>query len=101
VARSKRRTPPQIVDLPSPQAELVDRAMERDRTYFAANPDEEWYVRPALVGEWGAYFGIHAPFVLVRQIAPGLRLRQPVSERVAGMLAGAKADGIVVFFTES
>jgi hypothetical protein len=101
VTRRERRTLPQIVDLPSPQRELVDRAMAHDRAYFAANPDEEWYVRPALVGEWGAYFGIHAPFVLVRAVVPGIRMRQPISERQAGMLAGAKADGIVVFFTES
>ena len=67
-----------VLDAPSPYGELIDKVMDRDREYFRRNPGERVYVRPYVPGElWPLRY--EADFVEVEQVAPGVRLRRPVS----------------------
>ena len=55
----------------------LDHALERDRAYFAAHPDQTYYDRPLIPGEFGDGGG--SGIVRVTQIAPGLRNRRVIA----------------------
>lgn len=60
----------------------IEQAMERDRTYFDAHPSRPRYVRRRIPGEFGPREGMsavqQATHVLVTQLQPGIRSRQPI-----------------------
>jgi hypothetical protein len=72
--------------LREPFATIVDRVNERDRAYFRAHPTEGAYLRPYVPGEYPpemlADMGAEAPdqdaWVLVWNVTPGIRCREPV-----------------------
>jgi hypothetical protein len=57
---------------------LVDKVMDRDREYFEQHPGETEYLRPYVPGELHPLEFKDATDVLVTQISPGIRTRQPV-----------------------
>ena len=59
----------------SPQCE---EASEQDRLWFDAHPERTVCLRPAIPGEFPPGLADDCPYVLVRQVVPGLRLREPV-----------------------
>ena len=52
-------------------------ASEQDRRYFAAHPGETIYCREAIRGEFPPGLAAGYAYVLVTQLKPGLRVRQP------------------------
>jgi hypothetical protein len=70
----------------------AERASERDRRFFRDNPTETSYLRRYAPGEFPpkalASIGAKPPerrsWVLVKQIVPGFRVRQPIGRIVAG-----------------
>lgn len=77
--------------------DAVEAACDRDRAYFAANPEEEWYVRASVPGEYPGDW----PFVLVRAWGPGVRTRTVLSAAAADQLRVCRAAGVEVFFPEN
>jgi hypothetical protein len=59
----------------SPECE---EASEQDRLWFDGQPQRTACLRPALPGEFPPRLADDCPYVLVWQVVPGLRLRQPV-----------------------
>lgn len=58
-------------------ADPVERACAADRQWFADHPGATARIRPHVAGEFGAYEPERpGGFVVVRQIAPGMRTRQ-------------------------
>jgi hypothetical protein len=55
-----------------------EEASEQDRVWFAAHPQGTPCLRPVIHGEFPPGLADDCPYVLVRQLVPGLRLRQPV-----------------------
>jgi hypothetical protein len=57
-----------------------EQACEDDRAYFAAHPGTRSYVQRRIAGEFPAFVPIQPgyQYVLVTQLAPGVRTRQPV-----------------------
>lgn len=56
--------------------DVEDRASESDRIWFEAHPHLPYRLRPALEYELGLP---HGKYVLVRQVAPGFRVRVPIT----------------------
>ncbi len=61
---------------------VMDRVSARDRRYFARHRERDWYVRPCVAGEYGAYERepeyAMASHTMVEQIMPGYRVRSPM-----------------------
>jgi hypothetical protein len=78
--------------IPKPFATIVDRVNDRDRELFAANPGKPCYLRPYVPGEFPpaslAAMGVDLPsqdsWILVHNIALGVRSRQPIGHMVHG-----------------
>ena len=85
---TRRHIVPPVNRLREPFATIVDRVMERDREFFHANPAARSYQRPYIPGELSpdalAALGGTAPpqdaWVIVDQIAPGIRVRRVVRQ---------------------
>lgn len=86
-SREKRERRQPVVHPPSRFAEIIDAASERDREFFENHPGQEYCLRPYVPGEFwiGPALDSGEPplaqdsWVLVRQVAPGIRMRRPVS----------------------
>jgi hypothetical protein len=72
----------QVPDLPEPYASLVDAVCQRDAEFFAAYPDSRGSVRRPYMpgGFYPMTFDSEPIATMVTQIAPGLRMRQPMFE---------------------
>lgn len=57
----------------------IDAPMESDTAFFAANPGATERLRLSFPQEWPAAF--NARWTRVRQIVPGVRMRQPVNAK--------------------
>jgi hypothetical protein len=62
--------------------DAMDAASEGDRIWFEERPHRRFRIRPHIAGEWPyGSLGEQLPgwrwFTVVRQIAPGVRLRRP------------------------
>jgi len=55
-----------------------EEASEQDRLWFDAHPQRTVCLRPAIPGEFPPGLADDCPYVLVRQVVRGLRLREPV-----------------------
>ena len=79
-----------------PFATIGEKVNERDRQYFQDHPRERAYLRPYVPGEHSpeALAAVEATppnqddWVLVRNLAPGIRTRQPVGQIVGSPVAG-------------
>src|SRR5262249_21771079 len=95
-----KRTPRHPRD---PYATIVERVCDRDRAFFAANPDEAAYLRPYVPGEYSpeslAAIGARPPrqdsWVLVHNLGPGVRCRQPIG----CIVAAGPVDGRMTILT--
>ncbi len=62
-----------------PETPGIERAMQRDRAFFASNPKRDWYIRLKIPGEWGdAPIGPEYTHVKVIRMGPGWRIRIPL-----------------------
>jgi len=63
---------------------ILDEIMDIDQEYFLKNPTATFYYRPLLSGEiFGKFLTVEKRkkvVVLVQQIAPGLRIRIPMTK---------------------
>ena len=74
--------------LREPYLSIVNAVNERDREFFAAHPKETAFLRPYCPGENAPEvfhdLGVTPPglddWVLVHNIAPGIRCRQPIGQ---------------------
>lgn len=65
------------VKIPEPFSTIIDNVRDADRRHFETHPDARSYMRPAVPGEFYP-LTLRARFVIVRQIRPGARVREPV-----------------------
>jgi hypothetical protein len=81
--RKYSRTPNRVPEL---YASIIDAVNDRDRDYFQAHPAETGYLRRYVPGEHSpaslAAIGATPPtqdsWVLVHNVAPGIRCRRPI-----------------------
>jgi hypothetical protein len=62
---------------------MIDRVSEQDRSWFAAHPEANEYVRPYIPGEFGIEKDAEMSaieYTLVTQVFPGFRTRQRVMQ---------------------
>ena len=86
MARKRSKSRPTTHTVREPYATIGEKVNERDRAYFAAHPSERHYLRPFVPGEHSpeaiAAMGIKPPgqddWILVWNVAPGMRIRQPL-----------------------
>lgn len=77
------------IDRPPCHQRALDRAVEQDRRYFAANPTATEYVRRYVPGEFYPLLPADVRRVLVTQLAPGFRMRSPIFD--SGRQSAGKA----------
>ena len=85
-------TKPPLHRIREPYATISERFNERDREYFRDHPNEAAYLRRYVPGEYGpdslAAMGLTPPgqddWVLVHNVAPGIRSRRPIGRLVSG-----------------
>src|SRR5437899_11807 len=81
--RLKMKLPRGVHNVASATTELVTK---KDKEWFEQHPGEYYYVRPYVPGEAPRQFTDTSPYVLVRQIRPGLRERRPIPQKLADLL---------------
>lgn len=64
---------------PRPYGDIIDRACDRDRTYFEEHPEEDSYWRDYVPGEFWPMALPADTRVEVVQVQPGVRVRRPVT----------------------
>jgi hypothetical protein len=90
--RTSNTPKPKLHRMREPFATIYDRVCDRARAFFDDHPGERHYVRPFVPGEHDPEtlkaLGITSPaqdsWVLVHNIRPGFRLRQPIGQILAG-----------------
>ena len=84
---SNTRHSSRTVQAPPPHiARVMERVREDDRAFFAANPGERARVRPFVRGESWPFAISDCEEVLVRPLAPGVRLVLPFKPTVPSLL---------------
>ncbi len=86
MGKKSRRKNAYMVRPPVQNRAIIEAVKDRDRQFFEGHPGETHYVRPYIPGEFpvalAARVGEALPaqddWVLVTQVAPGLRSRQPL-----------------------
>lgn len=76
----------------------VERALQSDRMYFGLRPHAKQRLRPMIPGEFPGMDLLFAdcPLVLVTQVAPGVRTREPIRRQDPGSYFVLGADGEVL-----
>jgi hypothetical protein len=99
------RTPHRVRE---PYGTIIDAVNDRDREFFTEHPRESAYLRPYVPGEYSpdsmAAIGMVPPklgsWVLVRNVAPGIRTRRPLGHiasagPVGGRMTIVSEDGVI------
>jgi hypothetical protein len=87
MGKKSRRKKAYMIQPPVQNKAIIDAVKARDRQFFEGHPGETHYVRPYIPGEFpvalAARVGEALPsqddWVLVTQLVPGSRTRQPLS----------------------
>jgi len=64
--------------LPQPYRDIINSICDHDRIYFEQHPEKSSYTRAAITGEFYPQ-DIPCRFVIVHQLVPGVRLREPIN----------------------
>lgn len=85
-AKKSQKKKAYMVRPPVQNRAIIEAVSNRDRQFFEGHPGETHYVRPYIPGEFpvalaarlGGALPAQDDWVLVTQVAPGLRSRQPL-----------------------
>jgi hypothetical protein len=73
----------------------TDRVSKNDRLWFEAHPDRQYLVRPWVVGESEPPEGPGEPYVIVRNVVPGIRIRAVMTVVPAALLPEEAPEAVL------